>query len=200
MAPSETPRAWAIWVLDCPLRLRTVRVTISSGVSLGAIGSALPGQGRRLARVRGRRPAVYTNRPVGARNASCPLTLKIARPLTFDAHVLGDLPEPRVEWHRYRRHIYRCRHCRQTCQGRGDLELPGAHSGPRARLLTCYGRAHLGISLGKTRDLLPDFFGLTISRAGLLGHLRWGGQLFAPVVDELLARLRQSPAVQGDET
>ena len=72
--------------------------------------------------------------------------------------------------------------------------------GPRARLLTCYSRAHLGISLGKTQDLLHDFFGLTLSRAGLLGHLRWGGQLFAPVVDELLDRLRQSPVVQGDET
>jgi hypothetical protein len=34
----------------------------------------------------------------------------------------------------------------------------------------------------------------------LLGHLRWGGQLFAPVVEELLDLLRQSPVVQGDET
>jgi hypothetical protein len=67
-------------------------------------------------------------------------------------------------------------------------------------LLTCYGRAHLGISLGKTRDLLHDFFGLTVSRAGLLGHLRWGGALFEPVVEELLERLRHSPVVQGDET
>jgi len=67
-------------------------------------------------------------------------------------------------------------------------------------LLTCYSRAHLGISLGKTQDLLHDFFGLTLSRDGLLGHLRWGGQLFAPVVEELLELLRQSPVVQGDET
>jgi hypothetical protein len=118
----------------------------------------------------------------------------------FEDHVVADLPEPKLEWHRYRRYIYRCRSCQRTCQGRGDLELPGAHIGPRARLLTCYSRAHLGISLGKTRDLLHDFFGLTISRAGLLGHLRWGGQLFAPVVDELLELLRQSPVVQGDET
>ena len=77
---------------------------------------------------------------------------------------------------------------------------PGSHIGPRARLLTCYSRAHLGISLGKTQNLLHDFFGLTVSRAGLLGHLRWGGQLFAPVVEELLELLRQSPVVQGDET
>jgi Transposase IS66 family/zinc-finger binding domain of transposase IS66 len=118
----------------------------------------------------------------------------------FEDHLVADIPEPKLEWHRYRRHIYRCRACQRTCQGRGDLELPGAHLGPRARLLTCYSRAHLGISLGKTRDLLHDFFGLTVSRAGLLGHLRWGGTLFEPVVEELLQRLRNSPVVQGDET
>jgi len=118
----------------------------------------------------------------------------------YEDHVLADLPEPKIEWHRYRRYVSRCRCCQRTCQGLGDVELPGAHIGPRARLLTCYSRAHLGISLGKTRDLIHDFFGLTISRPGLLGHLRWGGQLFAPVVDELLGLLRQSPVVQGDET
>jgi Transposase IS66 family/zinc-finger binding domain of transposase IS66 len=118
----------------------------------------------------------------------------------FEDHFVADIPEPKLEWHRYRRYVYRCRGCQRTCQGRGDLELPGAHIGPRARLLSCYSRAHLGISLGKTRDLLHDFFGLTLSRAGLLGHLRWGGQLFAPVVDELQELLRQSPVVQGDET
>jgi Transposase IS66 family/zinc-finger binding domain of transposase IS66 len=118
----------------------------------------------------------------------------------FEDHFVADIPEPKIEWHRYRRHVYRCRCCEQTCQGRGDLELPGSHIGPRARLLTCYSRAHLGISLGKTQNLLHDFFGLTVSRAGLLGHLHWGGQLFAPVVEELLELLRQSPVVQGDET
>jgi hypothetical protein len=115
-------------------------------------------------------------------------------------HVVADIPVPKIEWHRYRRHVSRCRNCQQTCQGRADLELPGSHIGPRVRLLSCYSRAHLGISLGKTQNLLHDFFGLTVSRAGLLGHLRWGGVLFAPVVDELFALLRASPVVQGDET
>jgi hypothetical protein len=118
----------------------------------------------------------------------------------YQDHVVADIPEPKTEWHRYRRHVYRCRACQQICQGRGDLELPGSHIGPRARLLTCYGRAHLGISLGKTQNLFHDFFGLTVSRAGLLGHLRWGGTLFAPVVDALFDLLRASPVVQGDET
>jgi transposase len=118
----------------------------------------------------------------------------------FDDHIVADIPEPKLQWHRYRRHVHRCRDCQKTSQGRGDLELPGAHIGPRARLLTCYSRAHLGMSLGKTRDLLHDFFGLTVSRAGLLGHLRWGGELFEPVVEELFQRLRASAVVQGDET
>lgn len=118
----------------------------------------------------------------------------------FEDHIVADIPEPKIDWHRYRRHIYRCRCCEKTCQTRGDLELPGAHIGPRARLLTCYARAHLGISLGKTQNLLHDYFGLTVSRAGLLGHLRWGGTLFTPVVDELWELLRQSPVIQGDET
>ncbi len=118
----------------------------------------------------------------------------------FEDHIVADIPEPKLEWHRYRRHVHLCRDCQQTCQGRGDLELPGAHIGPRARLLTSYSRAHLGISLGKSQNLLHDFFGLTVSRAGLLGHLRWAGQLFEPVVDELLERLRRSAVVQGDET
>lgn len=113
---------------------------------------------------------------------------------------MADIPEPRLEWHRYRRHVAKCHACHKTTQGRGDLELPGAHIGPRTRLLAAYGRAHLGISLGKTRDLMHDFFGLTVSRAGLLGQLKWCGQLFEPVVDELLERLRASPVVQGDET
>lgn len=127
-----------------------------------------------------------------------------ARELTatgeFEDHIVADIPEPKLEWHRYRRHVYRCEHCQGVSQGRGDLELPGAHIGPRARLLACYARAHLGISLGKTQHLMADFFGLSVSRAGVLGHLRWGGTLFAPVVDELWEILRNSPVVQGDET
>lgn len=118
----------------------------------------------------------------------------------FDDHLVADIPEPQIQWHRYRRHECRCRDCEKTSQSRGDLELPGSHIGPRTRLLTAYSRAHLGISLGKTQHLLSDFFGLNVSRAGLLGHLRWAGQLFEPVVNELFERLRNSPVVQGDET
>lgn len=118
----------------------------------------------------------------------------------FDDHIVADIPEPKLEWHRYRRHRCRCRDCQRISQGRGELELPGSHLGPRVRLFAAYARAHLGISLGKTRDLLYEAFGLTVSRAGLLGHLRWAGTLFEPVVKELFERLQNSPVVGGDET
>lgn len=115
-------------------------------------------------------------------------------------HLQVDLPEPKLEVHRFRRHVMQCRDCGRTCQGRGDLELPGSHIGPRARLLAAYARGHLGISLGKTAKLFEEWFGFTESRAGTLGHVKWAGQLFAPIVPRLLAMLRESPVVQADET
>ena len=118
----------------------------------------------------------------------------------FDDHMVVDIPEPKAELHCYRRHEYHCPHCAKNFQGRGDLELPGSHIGPRARALVCYGRAYLGISLEKTCALLSEWFGINVSRAGALGHLRWGSRITAPVVQELLECLRLAPLKQADET
>ncbi len=118
----------------------------------------------------------------------------------FEDHYQEDIPEPKIEVHRYRRHVCRCQQCQQTFQGLGDLELPEAHIGPRARLLVCYARSELGISLGKTTELMEQLWGLGLSRAGALGHIRWGGALFEPVVQKFLELLRQSKIIHGDET
>lgn len=118
----------------------------------------------------------------------------------FDDHLVEDIPEPKIERHRYRRHAQKCCGCGRECQGRGEFELPGAHIGPRARLFAGYCRAHLGISLGKTDDLLKQLFGLDLSRAGTLGHIRWSAALFDPVVQQLFEILRESPVIHADET
>lgn len=118
----------------------------------------------------------------------------------IEEHLVEDIPTPRVELHCYRRHVYRCARCQQTCTGQGDLELPGAHVGPRARLFVGYARSYLGLSLEKTCTWLRDWCGLSLSRAGALGHLRWGSALCAPVVERLLKLLRQAPVVHADET
>lgn len=118
----------------------------------------------------------------------------------FEDHVVVDIPEPKPEYHRYRRHEFACQDCGQKSKGRGDLELPGSHVGPRARLLNLYCRGHLGISLGKSCDLLGQWWGIPLSRAGALGHLAWGSKLFDPVVAGLLELLRQEEVIHADET
>jgi hypothetical protein len=40
----------------------------------------------------------------------------------YEDHYVEDTPEPKVELHRYRRHVHRCRACQRTCQARGELE------------------------------------------------------------------------------
>jgi hypothetical protein len=72
----------------------------------------------------------------------------------FDDHWVEEIPQPKVELHCYRRHEQECQQCGRRFQGRGEREIPGDHIGPRARLLAGYCRAHLGISLEKTDDLL----------------------------------------------
>ena len=118
----------------------------------------------------------------------------------YTDHLVQEIPEPKLELHRYRRHEYQCACCQKTSADRGDLELPGSHIGPRARLFVGYARAYLGISLEKTCTLLEDLYGLSLSRAGALGHLRWASALFQPVVEQLLKLLRESPVVHADET
>lgn len=118
----------------------------------------------------------------------------------FEDHVVVDIPEPKPEYHRYRRHEFECQDCGQKSHGRGDLELPGSHIGPRARLLNVYCRGHLGISLGKSCDLLAQWWGIPLSRPGALGHLAWGSKLFDPVVTRLLELLRQEDLIHADET
>lgn len=118
----------------------------------------------------------------------------------FEDHVVVDLPEPKPEYHRYRRYEFECLNCGHKSKGRDDLELPGSHVGPRARLFNLYARAHLGISLGKSCDLLAQWWGIPLSRAGALGHLAWGSKLFNPVVQQLLELLRQEPVLHADET
>jgi hypothetical protein len=118
----------------------------------------------------------------------------------FEDHVVVDIPEPKPEYHRYRRYEFECLDCGKKFQGRDDLELPGSHVGPRVRLFNIYARGQLGISLEKSCDFLATWFGIPLSRAGALGHLAWGSKLFDPVVRGLLELLREEPVVHGDET
>ncbi|MBC8113352.1 MAG: IS66 family transposase [Candidatus Saccharimonas sp.] len=118
----------------------------------------------------------------------------------FDEHTVEDIPPPRVEVHRYRRQRQRCTCCRQVSQPPAPSGVADAYVGPRTRLLMGYCRAHLGISLGKSTALLDEVFGLKLSRAGALGHIRWAGDLVNPVVQRLFELLKSEPVIHADET
>ena len=47
---------------------------------------------------------------------------------------------------------------------------------------------------------MNELFGLRLSRSGALGHLRWFGRHFDPVVRRLLQLLREAPVVHANET
>jgi hypothetical protein len=109
-------------------------------------------------------------------------------------------PDPRIEVHRFRRHVSKGAACGATAQGRGDMAVPGSHIGLRNRLLRIDGRGHLGISLGKALALFEELYGLLISRPGVLGQLRWFANQFDPVVQTLLENLCDSPVAHADES
>ena len=111
-----------------------------------------------------------------------------------------DIPQPKVETHRYRRHILKCACCHKQVTAASDEVSPQARIGPNALLLQAYCRSHLGISLGKANDLLAEFMGLSQSRAGALGQLVRVGEAFDPVVQTLLKILHDEPVVHADET
>jgi hypothetical protein len=136
------------------------------------------------------------------RQDACPKcsSQKLADTGAYHDHVQVDIPEPKLECHRFRHHEQFCQDCGCVSCGRGDLELPGAHLGPRIRLFEAFARTHLGLSLGKANDLLEQLFGLRLSRAGALGHIHWAGNLLDPVVQELWGILRESPVIHADET
>ena len=111
-----------------------------------------------------------------------------------------DIPESKVEVRCFRRNVDRSRRCDKRVKGCADLDVPVVTFGPRIRLLSVYARAYLGISLGKTATLLNELFGISISRAGVLGHLRWFVRQFAPVVGELFELRKRLRVVHADET
>ena len=118
----------------------------------------------------------------------------------FDEHTVEDLPPPRVEVHRYRRHRQRCTCCRQVSQPAAPPHVADACVGPRTRLLTGYCRAHPGISLGKSTALWDEVSGLKPSRAGALGHIQWASALVDPVVQRLFELLKSEPVIHAEET
>ncbi len=118
----------------------------------------------------------------------------------FFDQIVEDIPRPRVEVHRYRRHIYTCSCCDKRVTAVSNEVSPHAVIGPNAAIFQGYARAELGLSLGKANAVLEQFHGLSQSRGAALKQLYRTGDMFDPVVTRLVEILREEPLVHADET
>lgn len=93
--------------------------------------------------------------------------------------------------------VHSTSHPLQTSRAQGAA---GVHLGPRAAALATLLNKHLGLTCGKTCQVLRKGFGLSLTRGGLSQLLlRVAGKAEASY-EGLIAQLRGSPAVHADET
>ena len=153
-----------------------------------------------------------------------------ARPRTIDAQVEAPLPpcceqcggrlanrQPLVQFIEeippIRPHVTRLTTWQATCEGCGRVHTTshplqmsraqgaaGVHLGPRAAALAALLNKHLGLTCGKTCQVLRKGFGLSLTRGGLSQLLVRIAAKAESHYDALIAKLRGSPAVFADET
>jgi hypothetical protein len=125
------------------------------------------------------------------------------RPLT---QIIEELPPIRPEVTRLTTWHATCPCCKKQWHSQHELQVSaaqgaaGIHLGPRATALATILKMHFGLTLRKTSSVLKQGFGLSIS-AGGLSHLlqRVAGKAKA-TYEELIEKIRSSPAVYADET
>lgn len=93
--------------------------------------------------------------------------------------------------------VHTTRHPLQTSRAQGAA---GVHLGPRAAALATLLNKHLGLTCGKTCQVLRKGFGLSLTRGGLSQLLTRVAAKVEADYEALIAQLRGSPAVYADET
>lgn len=117
-----------------------------------------------------------------------------------------EIPAPRVEKIEFRIHVGECEQCKQRVQGRHPRQTSSATGsaasqvGPRALALATYLNKGLGLSCGKTTNVLEQGFGLKLSRGGLCQALHRVAHKAEPTYESLVEKVRAAPSVTPDET
>ena len=117
-----------------------------------------------------------------------------------------EIPEPRVQYIRFRVHVGRCRNCGRRAQGRHPRQTSDAvgsaasQVGPRGVALATHLDKGLGLSHGKTAAVLEAAFGLRVTRSGLCQAFQRVARRAEPTYQGLIEVLRRSPRVTPDET
>jgi transposase len=117
-----------------------------------------------------------------------------------------EIPEPKVERIQFRIHCGRCRKCGRRFRGRHRRQSSDAvgsaasQLGPRAVSLAVLLNKRMGLSYGKTAEVLASLFGFEVSRGGLSQALERVARKAEPTYTKLIEQVRGSPTVTPDET
>lgn len=117
-----------------------------------------------------------------------------------------EIPGPGVERIQFRVHVGRCKGCGRRMQGRHPRQssdavgAAGSQLGPRAVALATKMNKGLGLSHGKTAELLETAFGLQVSRGGLAQAFARVARKAELTYEALIQQIRTAPSVTPDET
>ena len=117
-----------------------------------------------------------------------------------------DLPRIRPQTTEFVVHWGRCTRCGRRVQGRHPSQVSDAlgvgkvHLGPGVIGLSAHLNKMCGLSFGKIATLLESWLGLRVNRSSLCRANARLGRKAKPTRDELVNKVRGSPAVTVDET
>jgi transposase len=117
-----------------------------------------------------------------------------------------EIPEPKVERIEFRIHCGRCRSCGRRVHGRHSRQSSDAvgsaasQVGPRAVSFAAMSNKRMGLSYGKTAEVMVSLFGLQVSRGGWSQALERVAKRAEPTYRKMVEQVRGSPSVTGDET
>lgn len=136
----------------------------------------------------------------------CPDCGGSLEPLEVADQYQTELPPIRPHVTRFRVAIGRCRLCSRRVQGRHPQQTSNAlgaaasQIGPRAQAVAAHLNKELGLSFGKTRRVLQDVFGISVTRGGWSQAIARVGRTAEPTWEALRIWVRQAPVVIPDET
>lgn len=115
-------------------------------------------------------------------------------------HQVTEIPEIRPHVTEYRFHRLSCAACGARTTAEWPAEVPHGAFGPRVQAIvsTCSGSYHL--SKRQTKELLGDFFGVSLSTGSIINLERETSTALEPVYAEAIKSIRSSRLANADET
>jgi transposase len=131
----------------------------------------------------------------------CQHPLPEEAPAWIERRQVHELPPVRLVVTEHQISHVRCPACGRTTEGEAPVGVSAPRQyGPRLRAVATYLVQQQFVPYARTRDLLTDVFGVTLSVGTLVRLVRQGAAQLQAVEQEIKAALRQAPVLHHDET